>query len=58
MPTKGSLFIAQLANKKVRWTNHPSGRAPQAGGLAPATLRGYVRAWRQTGQSSATKGWG
>src|SRR5512138_603873 len=37
---------AQLATKKVRWTNHASGREPQAGGLSPMTLRGYVRAWR------------
>jgi site-specific recombinase XerC len=37
---------AQLANQKARWVNHPSGRAPEAGGLSPATLRGYVRAWR------------
>ncbi len=37
---------AQLANQTTRWVNHPSGRAPEKGGLSPATLRGYVRAWR------------
>jgi site-specific recombinase XerD len=37
---------ATLANRKARWQNHPSGRAPEPGGLSPATLRGYVRAWR------------
>lgn len=40
------VLYATLANQKTRWANHPSGRAPQAGGLAPSTLRGYVRAWR------------
>ncbi|CAG0947165.1 Tyrosine recombinase XerC [Anaerolineae bacterium] len=39
-------LYAQLANKKDRWVNHPSGRAPKSGGLALSTLRGYVRAWR------------
>lgn len=37
---------AQLANQKFRLVNHPSGRASSPGGLSPATLRGYVRAWR------------
>lgn len=37
---------AQLAQRKTRWLNHPSGRASQPGSLSPATLRGYVRAWR------------
>lgn len=39
-------IYAQLANQKARWQNHPSGRASEPGGLSPATLRGYVRAWR------------
>jgi site-specific recombinase XerD len=39
-------LYAQLANQKTRWVDHPSGRAAQPGGLSPATLRGYVRAWR------------
>lgn len=37
---------ATLANQKARWVNHPSGRGVEPGPLSPATLRGYVRAWR------------
>lgn len=37
---------ALLANRNARWVDHPSGRTSIKGGLAPATLRGYVRAWR------------
>lgn len=37
---------ARLAQQKSRWNNHPSGRRSESGGLSPATLRGYVRAWR------------
>lgn len=37
---------APLADRKARWVDHPSGRAAQAGGLSPVTLRGYIRAWR------------
>jgi len=37
---------ATLANRKTQYIDHPSGRPPLAKPLAPATLRGYVRAWR------------
>jgi site-specific recombinase XerC len=37
---------AALAQRQMQYLNHPSGRAPLARPLAPATLRGYVRAWR------------
>ncbi len=36
----------ELANRKVRWSNHPSGRSPAKGGLSPYTLAGYIRCWR------------
>ena len=37
---------ARLAGRKVKYQHHPSGRAPIDEPLSPATLRGYVRAWR------------
>lgn len=37
---------AGLAQRQTQYLNHPSGRAPLDKPLAPATLRGYVRAWR------------
>lgn len=45
LPDLQALY-AQLATRSARWLNHPSGRAPEPGGLSPATLRGYCRAWR------------
>ena len=39
-------LYAELANRKTKYIDHPSKRAPQAGPLSQATLRGYVRAWR------------
>lgn len=39
-------IYAQLATRSERWANHPSVRASEPGGLSPATLRGYCRAWR------------
>ncbi len=35
-----------LADRGDKYTNHPSGRAVVHEPLSPATLRGYVRAWR------------
>lgn len=37
---------ALLAARQDQYLNHPSGRAPLHKPLSPATLRGYVRAWR------------
>lgn len=37
---------ASLAQRQTQYLDHPSGRAPIAKPLSPATLRGYVRAWR------------
>lgn len=37
---------ALLASRQTQYVNHPSGRAKLNKPLSPATLRGYVRAWR------------
>ena len=38
---------AALSERKVKYENHPSGRAPVEGGLSQHTLHGYVRAARR-----------
>jgi site-specific recombinase XerD len=37
---------ARLAGRTVKYQDHPSGRSTIDEPLSPATLRGYVRAWR------------
>ena len=47
----------ELANRKVRWSNHPSGRSPAKGGLSPYTLAGYIRCWRAFFQWCVERGY-